>query len=112
MHLKSTDTKLADTGNSIRAAGAEALVRWLDIDREAGSELDYLILSDYNAETAQQGLSPFTSNENLRLLSVGMQDRYGRAEALTGSPPSASSITSSSQPKLPPPCRPRTRPSS
>jgi len=49
----------------------------------SGEERDYLILGDMNAETANQGLGPFTGDAGLSLLSVGMQDKYGKAEALT-----------------------------
>ncbi len=83
VHLKSTDLKLADTGSGLRMAAAEALARWIERDRqESGGERDYLVLGDMNAETAAQGLSPFTG-EGLSLLSVGMRDRYGRDQALT-----------------------------
>jgi endonuclease/exonuclease/phosphatase family metal-dependent hydrolase len=83
VHLKSTDTQIKDRGNGMRLAAARELARWIEADREAGSERDYLILGDMNAETAKQGLEAFAEGENLRLLSVGMQDRYGNAEALT-----------------------------
>lgn len=83
VHLKSTDTDIRDRGNGMRLAAARELARWIEFDRESGSERDYLILGDMNAETAKQGLESFAEGENLKLLSVGMQDRYGNAEALT-----------------------------
>lgn len=82
VHLKSTDQQLKDKGNALRKAAAKALGQWLKEDLEEGAETDYLFLGDMNAETAEQGLEPFAGND-LKLLSVGMQDRYGKAEALT-----------------------------
>jgi endonuclease/exonuclease/phosphatase family metal-dependent hydrolase len=79
VHLKSTDPDYRDRGEGMRLAAAEELVRWMRHDREAGDELDYLIMGDMNAETARQGLGAFTTTEDLKLLSVGMQDRYDDA---------------------------------
>jgi len=83
VHLKSTDNSLKDSGSGLRAAAAKALAKWIRSDKEDGNELDYLILGDMNAETANQGLAPFAKSAGMRLLSVGMQDKYGKAEALT-----------------------------
>lgn len=82
VHLKSTDTKLADTGSSIREASARTLARWIARDRESGTETDYLILGDMNAETARQGLAAFSAENDLALLSLGMREDYGH-DALT-----------------------------
>lgn len=82
VHLKSTDTKLEDRGASLRAEAADILATWIEEDRGAGLETDYVILGDMNAETAQQGLAPFVAGKDLRLLSVGMGGRYGD-EAIT-----------------------------
>lgn len=81
VHLKSTDPDLEDKGNALRLAAADALRRWIESDVRDSGEHDYLILGDMNAETAQQGLGGF--GDRLETLSVGMQDRYGREEALT-----------------------------
>ncbi len=83
VHLKSTDSKLKDKGNSLRAKAAKALAKWIEHDRATGIERDYIIMGDMNAETARQGLEPFADSQDLALLSVGMQDKYGQAEALT-----------------------------
>jgi endonuclease/exonuclease/phosphatase family metal-dependent hydrolase len=77
VHLKSTDTKLKDTGNSLRAAAAKELARWIAQDRKSGVEKDYLVMGDMNAETAAQGLEPFSKTNKLRLLSVGMKAKHG-----------------------------------
>lgn len=82
VHLKSTDSELKDTGSSLRSAAATALTQWIADDRDSGIETDYLILGDLNAETAEQGLAAFSDKNDLRLLSVGMEDTYG-PEALT-----------------------------
>jgi endonuclease/exonuclease/phosphatase family metal-dependent hydrolase len=82
-HLKSTDSELKDTGNELRARGAAALARWIEMDMEEVGELDYLIMGDMNAETAQQGLGAFAKGNDLKLLSVGMRDKFGEVEALT-----------------------------
>jgi endonuclease/exonuclease/phosphatase family metal-dependent hydrolase len=82
VHLKSTDKSIKDTGNSMRLAAARELTRWIEFDRASGQERDYLIMGDMNAETSQQGLKDFAEQENLKLLSVGMRDKYGE-EALT-----------------------------
>lgn len=82
VHLKSTDTTIRDKGNAMRKAAAHELARWIETERENGEERDYLIMGDMNAETAEQGLEAFAEEENLRLLSVGMEDRYG-SQALT-----------------------------
>lgn len=82
VHLKSTDTKLADTGSAIREASAQTLARWIAADREAGGEDDYLIMGDMNAETARQGLAAFSEENDLALLSLGMREDYGH-DALT-----------------------------
>jgi endonuclease/exonuclease/phosphatase family metal-dependent hydrolase len=81
VHLKSTDTQLVDTGNAMRAAAARLLARWIEEDRAAAGERDYLIMGDMNAETPEQGLKAF-AGAGLSLLSVGMRDRYGQ-QALT-----------------------------
>lgn len=67
----------------MRLAAARELARWIEFDSESGAERDYLVLGDMNAETAKQGLESFAAGQNLKLLSVGMQDKYGTAEALT-----------------------------
>jgi endonuclease/exonuclease/phosphatase family metal-dependent hydrolase len=82
VHLKSTDSKLDDKGNSLRSAAAEALAKWIERDRERSGEHDYLILGDMNAEEEEQGLRPFLADD-LSLLSVGMQEAYGKEQALT-----------------------------
>ena len=83
VHLKSTDNQIKDTGNALRGAAAKELADWLEADRSAGNEQDYIILGDMNAETARQGLEDFTTSQGLNLLSVGMQEKYGTDQALT-----------------------------
>lgn len=83
VHLKSTDWKIKDEGASLREAAAEILARWIQQDRQQNPERDYLVLGDMNAETAAQGLSSFLQDEELHLLSVGMQEKYGKHDALT-----------------------------
>lgn len=83
VHLKSTDWKIEDEGASLRRAAAETLARWIQQDRGQNPERDYLILGDMNAETAAQGLSSFLQTEELDVLSVGMQEKYGKHDALT-----------------------------
>jgi endonuclease/exonuclease/phosphatase family metal-dependent hydrolase len=83
VHLKSTDTKIKDTGSGLRAKAGQILAQWIAEDRESGIETDYLIFGDMNAETAQQGLRAFAKKNDLNLLSVGMQDKYGPDQALT-----------------------------
>ncbi|HSI57680.1 MAG TPA: endonuclease/exonuclease/phosphatase family protein, partial [Ideonella sp.] len=78
VHLKSTDPKLKDSGNAIRAAAAEAVARWVAKEREDGLETDFLVMGDMNAETAQQGLAPFAEEAGLTLLSLGMRAKYGK----------------------------------
>lgn len=82
-HLKSTDMGLRDKGTSLRKEAAKLLGEWLVRDREASDEGDYLIMGDLNAETASQGLSPFFDDEDLHVMSVGMQKKYGKGVALT-----------------------------
>jgi endonuclease/exonuclease/phosphatase family metal-dependent hydrolase len=83
VHLKSTDSSIKDKGNALRLAAARELTRWVAHDRHEGLERDYLVMGDMNAEQAQEGLQDFTSQNDLRLLSVGMQAKYGTNEALT-----------------------------
>ena len=83
VHLKSTAWDIKDEGSSLREAAAEALARWIRLDRQQNPERDYLILGDMNAETAAQGLSGFLRSEKLDVLSVGMQETYGQNDALT-----------------------------
>ncbi len=82
VHLKSTDSSLKDSGNALRLAAAKKLGKWIETDRTQG-ERDYMVMGDMNAETAQQGLAPFTEENDLKLLSVGMQAKYGSDLALT-----------------------------
>lgn len=79
VHLKSTDLDIKDKGDSMRLAAAAELARWLRKEREEGVEQDYIIMGDMNAETAKQGLEGFTQDQELELLSIGMQDRYNDA---------------------------------
>jgi endonuclease/exonuclease/phosphatase family metal-dependent hydrolase len=81
VHLKSTDTSVADKGNKWRVTAAKALAAWITADQSMAGERDYLVMGDMNAETAQQGLGPLSKDH--RLLTVGMQTRYGKEEALT-----------------------------
>jgi endonuclease/exonuclease/phosphatase family metal-dependent hydrolase len=81
VHLKSTDQQLKDTGNTMRLAAAEELGRWIERDMQASGERDFIVMGDMNAETARQGLKSFA--EEHRLLSVGMQEKYGKDQALT-----------------------------
>jgi endonuclease/exonuclease/phosphatase family metal-dependent hydrolase len=81
VHLKSTDTSVADKGNKWRVTAAKALAAWITADQSIAGERDYLVMGDMNAETAQQGLGPLSKDH--RLLTVGMQTRYGKEEALT-----------------------------
>ncbi len=83
VHLKSTDTSIKDKGNGLREQAVKELIRWIEYDRTQTTEKDYLILGDMNAETALNGLKDFTTQENLKLLSIGMKDKYGMAEAIT-----------------------------
>lgn len=76
VHLKSTDWKLRDEGDALRLAAADALARWIAADRLGSGERDYMVLGDMNAETALQGLHPFSAENGLSLLSVGMKERY------------------------------------
>ncbi|MGH6825533.1 endonuclease/exonuclease/phosphatase family protein [Methyloceanibacter sp.] len=83
VHLKSTDSELSDTGSGLRAKAAEILAQWIAADREVSKESDYLILGDMNAETAAQGLAAYAERSDLRLLSVGMKEKYGPDAAIT-----------------------------
>ncbi len=79
VHLKSTDPKIADSGSGMRTAAAMELARWVAAEKANGAELDFLIMGDMNAETAEQGLEPFAKKNDLKLLSVGMKKNYGTA---------------------------------
>ena len=80
VHMKSTDPSLKDKGDGMRAAAAAELARWVAAEREDGAEKDFLVMGDMNAETAKQGLAPFAKKNKLRLLSVGMKEKYGTGE--------------------------------
>ena len=82
VHLKSTDWDIEDEGNSMRVAASGAVARWIRDDKRQTNELDYITLGDMNAETAMQGLNGFLDDDDLSLLSVGMQGHYGN-DALT-----------------------------
>ena len=66
----------------MRLRAASVLARWIELDRAVATETDYIILGDMNAEIAKQGLEPFATESGLKLLSVGMRNKYG-ANALT-----------------------------
>lgn len=80
VHLKSTDPKLKDKGSGMRAAAAQELARWVAMERDNGSELDFLLMGDMNAEESAQGLAPFAKANDLKLLSVGMKEKYGTGD--------------------------------
>lgn len=80
VHLKSTDPKLKDKGSGMRAAAAKELARWVSHERDNGSEQDFLVMGDMNAEEAAQGLTPFAKASDMKLLSVGMKEKYGTGD--------------------------------
>jgi len=79
VHLKSTDWNYKDKGNSMREAAATELARGIQHAQQTTTERDYIVLGDMNAEQANQGLSGFLDDPNLKLLSVGMKDNYDDA---------------------------------
>lgn len=76
-HTKSTDPALKDKGAGMRNAASKELARWVHEERAGGAEQDFLIMGDMNAEQAHEGLAPFAETEGLKLLSVGMKEKYG-----------------------------------
>ncbi|HEU4694758.1 MAG TPA: endonuclease/exonuclease/phosphatase family protein [Vicinamibacterales bacterium] len=78
VHTKAFDNTLKDTGTGMRQAASRALEKWVTKGLEEGSEKDFLVMGDMNAEEAKEGLSAFAKSKKMKLLSVGMRAKHGK----------------------------------
>lgn len=77
VHTKSTDPNLKDKGTSLRQEASRVLGKWVSDGLKTGSERDFLVMGNMNAEQANQGLEAFAKRKNMKLLSVGMKEKHG-----------------------------------